>query len=225
MPSYLAFVFAALLLVGFILWSLLGQRRKRRVQELQLERLGFRPCPEEKDRLQETVTHLENNHAYRYQVREPRRLEGQPGVYYYVKIRLGDSRENAVTEEEFLFPLKRPSRAGLVLVVKPSSMPTGLASRLVGTVATASWDAQPDDLRRLELPPDLEGTNVVGALGPPGTNLWNLIDASTLSVAQGLGDAGCTLVRFRDAWCSVSSVSARLPLRLEELIARLRPLL
>lgn len=89
----------------------------------------------------------------------------------------------------------------------------------------APWDVQPDDLQRLELPPDFKDTNLVGALVPPGVSLYNLIDMSTLSVVQGLGDAGGMIVRFRDSWCSVASASAQIPFRLEELIARIRPLL
>jgi hypothetical protein len=96
---------------------------------------------------------------------------------------------------------------------------------MIGAVATAHWDAQPDDLQRLELPPDLKDTNLLGALGQPGASLYDLIDTSTLSVAQGLGDTGGMMIRFRDGWCSVASASAQIPFRLEELVARIRPLL
>ncbi len=35
-----------------------------------------RPCPEERGRLEEKVTRIENNRGYRYEVQEPRRLAG-----------------------------------------------------------------------------------------------------------------------------------------------------
>lgn len=130
-----------------------------------------------------------------------------------------------MAEEEVLFPLKRPSAAGLLLVVKPSSLPAGLASRMLGTLATGAWDAQPDDLKRLDLPADLKDTNLVGALAPSGASLYELVDTATLSVVQGLGDAGGMLVRFREGWCSVAGTSSRIPFKVEELVARLRPLL
>ena len=192
--------------------------------EQALERLGFQRCPEEKHRLEETITALENNRGYRYEVRDARRLEGRSPVYYYVKIRHGGVDDQAVAEEEILFPLRRPSASGLVLVVKPSTLAPGPA-RLLGLLATGAWDAQPDDLQKLELPPDLQGTNLAGALAPAGARLYDLVDASTLSVVQGLGDAGGMLVRFRDGWCSVAAASAQLPFQIEQLVARIRPLL
>jgi hypothetical protein len=68
-------------------------------------------------------------------------------------------------------------------------------------------------------------TNVLGALGPPGASLYELVDPGTLSVVQGLGDAGGIFVRFRDAWCGVAGPSRQIPFKVEELVARLRPLL
>ncbi|MGH7391020.1 MAG: hypothetical protein ACREM3_16410 [Candidatus Rokuibacteriota bacterium] len=96
---------------------------------------------------------------------------------------------------------------------------------MLGAIATGPWDAQPDDLRRLELPPDLANTNLVAALGPAGAGLYDLIDSRTLSVVQGLGDAGGMFVRCREAWCAVSSTSAQIPFRVTALVARIRPLL
>ena len=112
-----------------------------------------------------------------------------------------------------------------MLVVKPSSIPPGLASRILGSVATGPWDAQPDDLVRLELPPDLRDTNLVGALAAPGARLYDLVDGGTLSVVQGLGDAGGTFVRFRENWCSVAGISHQVPFKVDEIVARMRPLL
>ena len=147
-------------------------------------------------------------------------------MYYYIKARHGDVHRETlpVSEEEILFLLKRPASGGLVLAVKPSSLSPGIATRLLGAIATGPWDAQPDDLRRIELPPDLKNTNLMGALGPPGASLYDLVDSTTLSVVQGLGDAGGLLVRFRDTWCSVASASDQIPFRLDEIVARIRPL-
>jgi hypothetical protein len=226
MPEYLPFVLAGVVVVIILLvWSISAQIKRQRGLKAALEQLGFKPCPEKKGWLEETVTRIENNKGFRYEVREPKRLPGEPAVYYYIKYRHGGVREDAVAEEGILFPLKRSSANGLILIVKPSSLKAGLATRMIGAVATANWDAQPDDLQRLELPPDLKDTNLMGVLGPPGASLYNLIDISTLSVVQGLGDVGGMMVRFRDSWCSVASASAQVPFRLEELVARIRPLL
>ena len=120
MPKYLPFVLAGLLAVGVVIWSVATQRRKRRAQVEALEQLGFQPCPDRKTWLEETVAGIENNRGFRYEVRDPKRLPGEPAVYYYVKMRHRHPDEAAVAEEEILFPLKRPSAAGLLLTVKPS---------------------------------------------------------------------------------------------------------
>lgn len=224
MADSLIFALAAGVVLGLVAWAVRSHQKRSAAREQALERLGFRPCPEEEGWLRETVVGIEGNRDHRYEIRNPRRLSGAK-VYHYTKRRLGRGDEPPDVEEELLFPLKRPSSAGLVLVVKPSSVPAGLASRMLGSVATGPWDSQPDDLQRLELPLDLRDTNLVGALGPPGAGLYDLVDASTLGVVQGLGDLGGTHVRFRDGWCAVDGISHQIPFRLEDLVARIRPLL
>jgi hypothetical protein len=222
---YLLFVLAGLVVIGLVVWSVSAQRGRHRTRVAALEALGFQPCPEQRQWLEETVARIENARDYRYEVREPKRLPGEPPVYYYVKMRHRDAGEDAVAEEEILFPLTRRSPTGLVLTVKPSSLAHGLATRMLGAVATGPWDTQPEDLHRLEIPLDLEATNLVGALGPSGANLYDLVDTPTLSVVQRLGDAGGMFVQFRDGWCAVAGASAQIPFRVDELVARIRPLL
>jgi hypothetical protein len=225
MSEYLPFVIVGLLAAGLLLWRVLSSRRANLSQKLTLEQLGFQPCPDRKTWLEETIARIENNRELSYEVRQPKRLPGEPTVYHYIKMRHRYADEPAVAEEEILFPIKRESAAGLVLTVKPSSLSPGLATRMMGAIATGPWDAQPDDLQRIEIPPDLKDTNLVGALGPRGASLYDIVDTSMLSVVQGLGDAGGMLVRFRDSWCSVAGASAQIPFRVDELLARVRPLL
>jgi hypothetical protein len=175
--------------------------------------------------LEKTVAAVENKAAWRYEVRDPMRLPGPEGVYYYLKRRQRPGDEEPVVEEEVLFRLRKPVPGGLVLIVKPTSMAPGLATRLLGAVATGPWDAQPDDLQRLELPADLRDTNLLGALGPAGARLHDLAGADVLSVAMGLGDAGGMWVRLRGEWCVVAGGSARIPFRVDEIVARIRALL
>jgi len=223
-PAYWPIVLVGFVVVGLLLWTVTAQRRRDRAQRNALQQVGFRPCPEQKGWLEETVTRIECNHGYRYEVRDPKRLAGEPAVYYYIKVRHRYAHEDAVAEEEILFPLKRQSAGGLVLTVKPASVAPGLGTRMLSAAATADWDTQPDDLQRLELPRDLTDTNLVAALGPAGANLYDLVDSRVLSVVQTLGDAGALSVRFRDAWCSVASIGAQYPFRLDQLVARIRPL-
>jgi hypothetical protein len=84
------------------------------------------------------------------------------------------------------------------LAVKPSSLAPGIATRMLGALATGPWTTQPDDLARLELPADLKDTNLLGAMGLPGASLYDLVDGRILSAMQGVGDSGALTVRFRE---------------------------
>lgn len=226
MPTYVYFVLGGLVAIILMGWGVRVHREKQQARETELRRLGFRPCLEKKSWLEETITAMERNEGYRYEVSDPRRLAGGREVYYYTKIRHGNSvGDDAFIEEDILFPFQRPSTQGLVLVVKPSSIGPGLATRLLSQVATGPWDTQPDDLEPLEIPPGLENTNLLGAMGPAGARLYDLVDASTLSVVQRLGDAGGMFVVFRDGWCAVGSGGKGVPFRLGELLSHIRPLL
>jgi hypothetical protein len=214
-------VVALALLIG----SFVRQHARNQTQKTELQQLGFQPCAEQKAWLEEAVTRMEQNRRHRYEVRDPRRLPGEPAVYFYVKVRSGSGDEPSVAEEEILFPLKRPPTAALLLAVKPSSIGPGLATRMLAALAAGPWDTQSDDLKRLEIPLALKDTNLLAAMGPPDASLHDLVDSSTLSVVQGLGDCGAMFVRFRDGWCAVSSTHSQTPFRLVELISRIRPLL
>jgi len=226
MPSNWPLAVIGALVVGLLLWSVTA--RRGRIQNLQAvsERLGFRPCRDETSWLEQMIADIENNQAFRYEVRDPKRWSKQPPVYTYEKVRhpaTGDV-EPAV-EQEILFPLKRPPAGAIVATVKPSSLRPGAVTRMIGAVASGPWDSRPDDLYPLELPIDLQDTNLVGVLGPPGARFHDLVGANMTSVMQSLGDAGGIFVRVRNGWCAVSGTSAQIPFRLDEILARIRPLL
>jgi hypothetical protein len=105
----------------------------------------------------------------------------------------------------------------LTVFVKPTQLPAGTATNLIGAVATGAWDSQPDDLAKLEIPVDLRDTNLIGLLGPAGTSLYDLVDSSTLSVLQHVGDHGALVVMCRGEWCSLAATSLRMPLDLDKL--------
>jgi len=222
MLTYAPIALAGLLLAGLIVWSVMARRRSSHDTTRALEALGFSPCPDRKEWLEQTVARLEDDSDVRYEVRHPKWLAGESPVYYYE--RHADTDEDSSAEEQVLCAVKRPSAEGLVLIVKPTSLSPGLAARMLGALATSPWDSQPDGLRRLDLPPDLRETNLLGALGPPGASFYDLVDSPTLSVVQGLGDAGAMFVRFRDAWCSIARGSAQMPFRVDEIVARIRSL-
>ena len=225
LPNTLVVAAVVLVVAAIVVWLVTAHRKQRQARQELLERAGFRPCPEEKGTLEALVARITNDRHNSYVVEQPRRTAAEPPVYYYVRVRQGDADEMRHAGEELLFRVRRRATAGVVLVVKPSSIAPGLATRLLSAVATGPWDTQPDDLKRLELPPDLKDTNLLGALGPPGAGLYDLVDAKTLSVVQGLGDAGGLTILFRDDLCAIEASHSRVPFRVDELVARMRPLL
>ena len=215
-----------LVVVALAAWTFTAHRKRQKALGELLQRLGFRPCPAEKGTLEGIVNGIVNDRDHHYRVEKPQRLPGDPAIYYYVKLRdRQDADEQRDAGEELLFRLRRRSPAAALLFVKPSALAPGLATRLLGAMAGGPWSTQSDDLKRLELPADLKDSNLLAALGPEGASLYDVVDSRLLSVVQGLGDAGGMIVRLRDDWCVVEAVSHQVPFRVDEIVARMRPLL
>ena len=227
MPSTWPLVVIGALGAGLLLWKLTTRRGRTRNLRAVRERLGFQPCLDETSWLEQTIAGIENNQGFRYEVREPQRWSTEPPVYTYEKVRYPPARSDVepATEQEILFPLRRPPAGAIAVTVKPSSLAVGAVTRMIGAVASGPWDSRPDDLHPLELPVDLQGTNLVGALGPPGARFHDLVGANMTSVMQSLGDAGGIFVRARNGWCIVAGNNSQIPFRLDEILARIRPLL
>ena len=216
MLEYSPFILFGLAFVVLVIWLTLKSRQEKAAQAEKLARMGFSACELETSELVEKVTRLENNAEYRYSIENPfRASHNGKSVYFYSKSR--HRQGHVVAADEFLVPLKRPSQQGLMLFVKPSDIAEGTATSLIGAVATGAWDSQPDDLTKLEIPTELQGTNIIGALGPKGETLYNLIDNNTLSLMQNVGDCGAYIVTCRAEWCSLSSPSARMPFDLDRI--------
>ena len=216
MSELLPFVLFGVAFAVLVAVVLRKGRASKEARRVKLASLGFEPCDSETDTLTERIRELENNRAYRCSIEAPLRatLGGKP-VYHYTKSRHRQGWSAAA--EEILLPLERPSSQGLVLFIKPTPLQAGTATHLIGAIATGGWDSQPDDLKALDIPPDLKGTNLIGALGPQAASFYDLIDGQTMTLMQHLGDAGVMIVNCRDAWCSLSAPSLRMPFDLDQL--------
>ncbi len=225
MPTYLAILIGVGVVAAIIVLSVTKQRAKSKEQAEAVARVGFRPCPERAAWLKETVIGIENNKGYRYDIQKARWIAGPSTVYLYTKRRDSTDQDTPFAEEELLFQLRRPAKGTIFLVVKSSAIQPGLATRLISEVAAGPWDAQPDDLVKLEVPPDLQNTNVLAALGPKGSSFYGLIEPGAVSVFQGIGDAGGMFVRMRGEWCTISNTSYQVPFRVDQVVERMRPLI
>ena len=210
---------------ALIVYSILTSVTKRRATRIALERLGFRPCPGETDRILEALRCIEGDPALECDVRDPRKLDERAPIYHFTKVLHSGKGHDRVTEEEILFPMRRRSRESCVLVVKPTALGRGFATRLIATLVTRTNVQSNDGLERLHLGAEFANGNLIAALGPRDARVFDLVDGPTVDVAKGLGDLGVLQVRFRDAWCSLTSGGVSLPFRLEPLVARIRGLL
>ncbi len=119
----LVLVGVGLVAVALAAWVFTAHRKRQKGQEELLDRVGFKPCPEEQGMLEPLVNPLVNDRNHHYEVELPRRLQGEPAIYHYVKVR--DRRRSSDERdagEELLFRVRRRSDSGVVLVVKPSSL-------------------------------------------------------------------------------------------------------
>lgn len=218
MLVYVAITIVAALVVVVIIKAIQSQGTVSMGLKQAATAAGFQACPEEAAKIQEIVTRIEGNPKYLYRIEKPQRRGSEP-VYFYVKRRDAQDQEHAIAEEEILFPLKRRTAAGLLLVVKPSALGSGIASKMIGSLATGTYDSQPAGMKRIEIPSELAGKNIIGAMGEPGHGLRDLVDPRVLAAAQSVGDAGGLIVKFRDEWCSIASTSRQMPFKMEALIA------
>ncbi len=222
-----ALVVAIVLVLSALgVWGSLAAQAKRREKALVLERMGFRDSPEEKERVLAAVSAIENDRGDALEIRDLKKRDGRPQIFHYTKVKKRTPKDDEpVVGEELLFPLRRRSQDGLVLFLKPSAIRSGLATKLLRVAANATSVAKPEGLERLEVDPlDLRCENLLGALGPRGARLLDLVDSSTLAVLLGLGDFGALEVRLRGAWCSVASIGQHVPFLVQPLVARLEPL-
>ena len=214
----LPFGLFGLVFVALIVWFVRMARADRKKRLETLARLGFAPCQSDAERelLVGEITRFEHNAAFRYRVDDPMRAPlGTDPVWFYIKER---SRQGSVVAApEFRFPFCRDSSDGVVLFFKPSNLRSGTSATLIGKMTTSGWDSQPDDLTRLEVPPDLGQTNLIGILAPAGASLFELIDPKSLATLECVADHGIMEVRFRDGWCCFSSSSTRMKLEIDRI--------
>lgn len=220
----LPFVLFGIGFAALVAWLLAKARADRLARIQTLCGMGFAPCAAEAGALAEEVARHENSSEYRYHVQDPMRasLDGEP-VWFYTKERARQG--HVVAAHELRFPLERDSSEGLVLFFKPSALRPGTLATLSGSLATAGWDAQPDDLTRLEVPVELQQSNLIGVLAPAVASLYELIDQKQLAALQQVADSGVLVVTCRGGWCSLANSTPRMDFDLERLWPVVRQLM
>lgn len=209
----LPFILFGVALAAVATWAIARARATSAARVQALTGMGFAPAPSDAETLAAEVAQHEHNSEYRYRVLEPMRasVDGKP-VWFYAKERA--QQGSVVSAHELRFPLRRRSADGLVLFYKPTALASGTTATLIGNLATSGFDSQPDDLTRLEIPPDRKHGNLIGVLGPAHSSLYDLIDVSALAALEPVGDFGVLVVACRGEWCSLASSTTRMDLDL-----------
>lgn len=216
MDSVIPAIVSSLFLIALATGFFLRDRARRLERKRELSGMGFRPCADQTEKLVDIVTAVENNSVYWYSVDHPMQsVVGDKPCYVYTKLRLQRTRVDAV--EEFLVSLSRPSKEGLLLLIETAGSPVRSVRQWGETLHPGVRPWHPYDLTALELPSDVDRGRLIGAFGPPGTRLYDLIDIQTFDRIKEVGDLGVATITFRGDWCSFSASSARTTLSMRGL--------
>jgi len=204
----LPFVLFGVAFAAVVAWAVAKGRAAAALRARTLGEIGFTPASSDAETLAAELARHENNSEYRYAVLEPMRtrIDGRP-VWFYTKER---ARQGwTVSAYEFRFPLRRPSAEGLVLFYKPTALASGTNVTLRGSLASDGFEPRPGDLTRLEIPVDSRQGNLIGALGPAHSSLYELIDTKVLAALEPVADHGALVVNCRGGWCGLASSTIR----------------
>ena len=191
-------------IVALIVWGMVKHGKKEKALKNFLANAGFVPCKKEKKALADKVTLLENNSEYAYSVRKPMKVSrGDTNVYFYTKDRR--RRGDLHVYEEFLLTINRKTNLPFQVYLKPTSLPEGMVTKLLRSVTTTGWDSQSDDLVKIELPADLQKSNILGVMGPRNCSFYDLFDSNSLPLLMHAADNDIYTIRCRENLCSIES--------------------
>jgi hypothetical protein len=192
-------------MLGIVAAVLLGRLILRGVRESQaanaaMAALGFRPCPEETASLEATVRALHS--ASNIEVRRAEKLETRAGpVYRYEVHSLHDDTPSA--SEEFLLPMRRKSDRPMVLFMPPEGLGEGLARTMLEKLTAV---LSPAGLAPVDVPRPLR-SSVLSALGPRGSDLYDLIDDRQLTQLRQAARLGFYVARATGQHCALEVLS------------------
>jgi hypothetical protein len=200
----IGFSLLILAIVSLLIWGMVKHSKNEKALKNLLANVGFAPCNKEKKALAEKVTFLENNSEYAYSVRKPMKVsQGDTHVYFYTKDRR--RRNNLHVSEDFLLTVNRKKSLPFQIYLKPTSLKEGMATNLLRSVTTTGWDSQSDDLVKIELPEDIQNSNILGVMGPKNCSFYDLFDSTALSLLVHGADNDVFTIRCRENLCSIES--------------------
>lgn len=187
--------------ISYLIWSHASTRKN---ETIGLERAGFVACTNNIADLERRVRRL-HDHASLDVCRVYEAKFERAGIYRY-ELEIGDSEDSFVTEE-FLFPLRRDSRAPFAIFVLPEKLPEGLAKNLLISILGKTEKLIPPGTEQIEVPLQLQ-SRILTALGPPGSTLHSLIDDRLLTDLLHTASRGFFAIRGIDDDCAMEVISS-----------------
>lgn len=200
----IGFSLLMLAIVGLIVWGTVKHSKRDKAQKILLAKLGFAPCNKEIEVLTEKITLLENNSEFAYSVRNPMKAsQGDTHVYFLTKDRR--RKGNLIVFEDFLLTINRRTSLPFQIYLKPSSVKEGMATKLLRSTTTTGWDSQSDDLVKIELPANLQSSNILGLMGPKGCSFYDFFDSIAIRLLIHGADNDVFTIRCRENLCSIET--------------------
>ena len=199
-----------ILVVGFTLGVgalvvklILDERAQRGKRAAAMQALGFTDCPDHIDHIEDMIAFLSGDNsksARTHTVSHPMLRQSNGERIYYIWIKESRSGDSTAWVETFLFPFARRVEQPVALMLstqktqaKIMKFVLGLAARMFGERFTL-----------LDMPRELEGSHILGAFGPRGCSLYDLLDSSVLSQVQHGAELGVNTFRAYQDWAAVS---------------------
>jgi hypothetical protein len=201
MTEIYVFIGIAVIIAVLIIWTVLRNTARNNERDLFLDTKGFSSCDERE--ITDRVVALERNAEYDYLIRDPMKASHMNcTIFFYEKIRTRNGKDPYAVEE-FLFPLPRKSREPFLLYLRPPMLKDGFTTKLIQRLASASWDAKPDGFARIELPEELQKSNIIVALAPGENELYDLVEPEQLTLLLKGSEHGILILRCNAGFCSV----------------------
>jgi hypothetical protein len=172
-----------------------GSRRRFLLQN------GFTSCRDDKDALEARVRELIGDPRTCIQVLCPHRrlLQGRP-VHFFTLHQRRDGQDGSAARV-FLLALPRRTDLPCLLFLKPEGLKEGWVTRGLRALIKVRSGNCAGGLAPLRLPEGPEPGNLLGAVGPRGASIHDLIDRAALRVLLDGGGAGFLTVHLRGNDC------------------------
>lgn len=201
MSQIILLVGIPLIVIAGVILAVMTSTRDACARRRFLEEYDFRPCQAERSDLEARVRALLGDLGIHVQVLRPCRRHLPGRTVHFFTLHQYRTSQDARAARVFLLPLARRTHQPCTLFLKPSALPEGWLTRGLRALIKLRSGACPGGSAPLDLPHDPEAENLLGAQGPAGTSIRELIDGDLLRQLLQAGSVGFLTVHCRGNDC------------------------